>query len=78
MAATREDPKGGLKTLGANVRRWRLERGLSQERLADLARVSQSHVSALEIGEHEPGVLAVVRIAWALHVEPQDLLRGIR
>jgi len=76
--AARDDPEGGLEKLGGNVRRLRLERGLSQEALADLARISQSQVSTLEIGEHEPGVLAVLRIARALHVEPQELLRGIR
>lgn len=78
MAGPHDDPRGGLEKLGANVRRVRLSRGLSQEALADLARVSQSHISTLEIGEHEPGVLAVLRIARALHVDVQDLVRGIR
>lgn len=78
MAPPRDDPDGSLEQLGATVRRLRRERGLSQVALADLARISQSQVSTLETGEHEPGVLTVVRVARALHVEPEDLLRRIR
>ncbi|NLT05873.1 MAG: helix-turn-helix transcriptional regulator [Solirubrobacterales bacterium] len=67
-----------LRLLGANVRRRRLETGLTQAELADLARVSQSQINTLESGTREAGVVALVRVALALHVDPADLLRGVR
>lgn len=74
----KDDVAPMLGKLGDNVKRRRLEAGLSQADLADLARVSQSQISTLEAGSHETGVVALMRIALALHVDPGELLRGIR
>ena len=39
-------------TLGAEIRQWREARGISQLRLAYLAKISQSHMCRIEKGEH--------------------------
>lgn len=79
MAGRRKEGAGEtLRQLGANVRRRRLETGLTQADLADLARVSQSQINTLEAGTREAGVVALIRVARALHVDPAELLRGVR
>lgn len=62
--------------LGANVRRLRRERGVSQEELAFGAGMKRSYLSDLERGTRNPTVRALGRLAAALGVEPSDLLVG--
>lgn len=61
--------------LGRNVREWRKRRGLSQEELAFESGMKRSYVSDLERGTRNPSVKAVARLAKALKVEPDVLLR---
>ena len=69
---TRED-----ELFGAVVRRHRLERGLSQERLAEAAGLSQRYLSVLERGENSPTLNVIVRLAAALDLSPAELLGAI-
>jgi transcriptional regulator with XRE-family HTH domain len=69
---TRED-----ELFGAVVRRHRLERGLSQERLAEAAGLSQRYLSVLERGENSPTLNVIVRLAAALDLSPAELLDAI-
>ncbi len=63
-----------LKALGARIRDIRLLRRLSQEDVADRARIYRSHVSDIERGRKQPNVETLFRIARALRVHPADLL----
>lgn len=63
-----------VAVLGKNVRRFRLEAGLSQEQLAFEADMKRSYVSDLERGVRNPTVQALGRLAAALKVEPYRLL----
>ena len=65
-----------VAVLGKNVRRFRLEAGLSQEQLAFEADMKRSYVSDLERGVRNPTVQALGRLAAALKVEPYRLLEG--
>ena len=69
---TRED-----ELFGAVVRRHRHERGLSQERLAEAAGLSQRYLSVLERGENSPTLNVIVRLAAALDLSPAELLDAI-
>ena len=53
-----------------NVRRIRLERGLSQEELADLVGISRNYVGMIERRENSPTVVMIERLAKALKVDP--------
>jgi transcriptional regulator with XRE-family HTH domain len=64
-----------VRLLGENVRRERLLKGLSQEKLADEAGMRRSYLSDLERGVRNPSVHALGRLAMALGVEAADLLR---
>ena len=64
-----------VRLLGANVRAARKARGLSQEALALDAEMKRSYLSELERGKRNPTVRALGRLAAALQVEPDALLR---
>jgi Predicted transcriptional regulators len=63
--------------LGANVRRHRKLKGMSQEQLALEAGMERSYVSDLERGTRNPSVRALGRLADALGVAPHELLLSI-
>lgn len=63
-----------VEILGANVRKYRKLRGLTQEQLALDAEMERSYVSDLERGTRNPSVKALGRLAEALRVEPHLLL----
>ena len=60
--------------LGGRVRGLRLERGLTQVQLAELAGVSRQLVGAVEADRHLPRVDAAVRLAGALSTTVEQLL----
>ena len=61
--------------VGTNVRRLRLEKGLTQERFAELSGLAQQYISGLESGRRNPTVVTLYELAVALGVDPADLLR---
>ena len=65
-------------TLGANIRRLRTARGLSQEELAYRAQIDRSYLSEIENGKKNLGVLVLEAIAAALEVEAVALFKGYR
>lgn len=65
-----------VTVFAANVRRKRLELGLSQEELAEAAGVHRTYVGMLERGEKNVTIYNIERIALALHVEPASLLQS--
>ena len=60
------DTEERLAKLGAAIRTSRLERGLSQEALADAAGIDRSHMGKIERGERNVSVLNVARVSDAL------------
>ncbi|WP_321887280.1 MULTISPECIES: helix-turn-helix domain-containing protein [Paraburkholderia] len=63
-----------VSVFAANVRRRRLELGLSQEALAELAGVHRTYVGMLERREKNVTIYNIERIAQALDVLPASLL----
>jgi transcriptional regulator with XRE-family HTH domain len=64
-------------TFGKQVRLLRLERGLSQERLAELADLHRNYVGGVERGERNIALLNIVALARALKIKPTKLLETI-
>jgi len=62
------------KRVGANVRRIRLDRGVSQEGLADEAGLHRTYISGVERGVRNPTVTVLERISKALKVKAGQLL----
>lgn len=57
-----------------NLRRFRRQKGISQEELAHLADIDRTYVSALERKIYSASLDMVATIASALEVEPHELL----
>lgn len=72
------DKDGKLRMLGAAIRAARLERGLSQEALADAAGIDRSHMGKIERGERNVSVLNVGRVANALETSIASLMASAR
>ncbi|MBV8977223.1 MAG: helix-turn-helix transcriptional regulator [Alphaproteobacteria bacterium] len=67
-----------LLALGREIRRHRNAKGLSQEKLAELAGLNRNYIGFVERAERSPRVVTVFRIARALGVHPADLLREMK
>jgi transcriptional regulator with XRE-family HTH domain len=67
----------GLELLGAKIKRLRMERRLSQDRLAIESQTDQSGLSKFERGkDRSMGELPLRRIARVLKITFEDLVAG--
>ncbi len=71
---TSQDPR---LTIGDNVRKFRRARKLSQESLALEAGMDQAYVSRVESGACNTTILIIMRLADALDVPPDYLLKAL-
>jgi transcriptional regulator with XRE-family HTH domain len=63
-----------LAAFGEAVRAARLEQGISQEALADLAGLDRSYMGGIERGEHNVALINIQKIAAALDLSVADLM----
>jgi transcriptional regulator with XRE-family HTH domain len=61
------------KIVGANVRRLRMERQLTQEQLAHDAEIDVTYLRGIEAGRRNPSVSVLARLAKSLGAHPTDL-----
>jgi transcriptional regulator with XRE-family HTH domain len=66
-----------LDVFRRNLRRERKARGLSQERLAELAELHMTDIGRIERGERDPGVRTVAKVAAGLGIAPSQLFDGV-
>jgi transcriptional regulator with XRE-family HTH domain len=56
------------------IRKLRKEQKMSQEVLADKAKIGRSYVAKIELGIYEPSLATLKRIAKALGIDYKELL----
>lgn len=61
--------------VGRNVKRLRLAKGMTQERLAFAAELDLTYVGGIERGRRNPSLIAMARIAEALDAPLSDLIK---
>ncbi|KPF86973.1 transcriptional regulator [Novosphingobium sp. AAP83] len=62
------------RLVGRNFARIRQERGLTQEKVAEISGFSQQYISGLERGHRNPTVVTLFELAQAIGVVPIELL----
>ncbi len=62
---------------GKSIRRLRLQRDLSQEKLAELAGVHATYIGRIERGRQNISLTNIGKIARALKVKPLELFKGV-
>jgi transcriptional regulator with XRE-family HTH domain len=63
------------RRVGLNLKRFREERGFSQEAFADHCGLHRTYISGIERGVRNPTVMIVERIAKALKIPAAELLQ---
>jgi transcriptional regulator with XRE-family HTH domain len=74
VAVQATDPR---RILGRSVRELRLKRGVSQEKLAELADLHRNYIGGIERGERNVSLLNITKLAHALGVRPSRLMDAI-
>lgn len=62
------------KLVGNNIRKFRLEKKLSQEELAFRSGLHRTYISSLERGKRNATILVLGQIGDALKIKPSSLL----
>ncbi len=65
-----------VKIFGSNVRKYRIEAGLSQEKLAEIADLHRTYVSDIERFQRSISLDNIQKIAEALNVDAYKLLKA--
>jgi transcriptional regulator with XRE-family HTH domain len=63
-----------LKEFGLEIKKRRLELGISQEELAHLCNLHRTYIGSVERGERNVSLLNITVIAKALKCNPNELL----
>lgn len=64
------------RLFGRNVRKYRKERGFTQEQLSEKLGISQKHLSIIETGTQFASASLIERLCVELAVSPADLFGG--
>ena len=65
-----------LSSVGKNIKRFREEKGLTQDALAEKLSVSRQAVSNWECGKTEPDIDTLHKISCALEVSVEEIIYG--
>jgi transcriptional regulator with XRE-family HTH domain len=76
-ARDREFEKQVAEAFGKRVRELRLEKGMTQEQLAEAAGLHPTFISNVERGYRVPTIVTLLKLAKGLDVDPADLVAGM-
>ncbi|MGJ8729313.1 helix-turn-helix domain-containing protein [Listeria aquatica] len=62
-------------TIGEKIKQYREKKGFSQTKLSDISGVPQSTISTIEIKSKAPDIYILNKLANALGIELNDLLK---
>ncbi len=62
------------ESIGRRIKRYRTDKGMSQDELGQIVFVNNEHISRIEAGKKYPSLDLIVMIANALDVSADDLL----
>lgn len=59
-------------SIGKKIKKLRLEKGISQEKLAEYINMSREHISCIERGKHLPTIETLYNIAEYFEIDIKD------
>ncbi len=59
--------------IGKNIRKYRLQKGLSQEKLSELISANDKFVGHIERGERVPSLKKLIKVAQILETDLKNL-----
>lgn len=62
---------------GKVLRQLRVEAGLTQEQLGLEADLRRTYVSVLELGQQQPSLTTILKLARALKIQAHELIRQV-
>lgn len=65
------------REFGKVIKRLRLEKGLSQERLGEISRLHRNYIGAIERAERTPSIVSADRLARALGTTLASIFREV-
>lgn len=65
-----------IKIVAQNIRKYRTEKGYTQERLSELAEITPEYLSLIELNKRTPSLKRVFRIAKELGIDAYLLLQN--
>lgn len=77
IPAPAEERSPFLTAFGQTVRRYRKEKGFSQEAFADVCGVDRSYMGGVERGERNIALVNVEKIIRALGMQPSEFFKGL-
>ena len=69
--------EGLPKAFGKVIAEVRLQKGFSQEQLAEAIDASNVYICLLETGQRQPSLNAAILIAKSLGLEPEELIHRV-
>ena len=63
-----------LTSIGKNIKKYRTEKGIKQETLAEMANLTPNYIGMLERNDKTPSLTAMINIANALDITSDMLL----
>lgn len=77
MQGSEIDPEKIAAAFGEVLRRYRLQKALSQERLAEICDLDRTYISMLERGINQPSLATLIRLAHALDIPSGQLVAEV-
>ncbi|AST29039.1 helix-turn-helix domain-containing protein [Ralstonia pseudosolanacearum] len=77
IPAPAEERSPFLTAFGQTVRRYRKEKGFSQEAFADVCGIDRSYMGGVERGERNIALVNVEKIIRALGMQPSEFFTGL-
>lgn len=65
-----------MNNIGEKVRSERLNKSIKQKELAEMAGISNTYLSDIEVGRTTPSIKTLMKLAEALEVDCEVLLRN--
>ncbi|MDA7803898.1 helix-turn-helix domain-containing protein [Crocinitomix sp.] len=65
------------RQIGNNIKRLRVEKKISQEKLAELSDLDRTYIQSIEKGERNISVEVLLKLSVALRVEVTEILKDL-